>query len=163
MKESLKYFNIWYSTTANESNIYIFRQLIEPILLYGAETWTLTARQQKRLDGTYTNLLRRVQVIDWSEHTTLRQIYGDIPPLSQKVAKRRLSLAGHCYRAAGEVIHPLLLWRPSGPVRYRGLTFPDAIAMDSRMERMDCPAAMGDREVWGCAVESTPAARVAQR
>ena len=40
---------IWHSTLANETKVYIFKTLIEPILLYGAETWTLTTRQQKRL------------------------------------------------------------------------------------------------------------------
>ena len=58
---------IWHSTLANETKVYIFKTLIEPILLYGAETWTLTTRQQKRLDGAYTNMLRRVQNIHWSE------------------------------------------------------------------------------------------------
>ena len=41
---------IWHSTLANETKVYLFKTLIEPILLYGAETWTLTTRQQKRLD-----------------------------------------------------------------------------------------------------------------
>ena len=88
---------IWHSTLANETKVYIIKTLIEPILLYGAETWTLTTRQQKRLDGAYTNMLRRVQNIHWSEHATLEHIYGDIPPLSQKVIKRRLSFDGHCH------------------------------------------------------------------
>ena len=37
--------------------------MIVPILLYGSETGTLKARQQKRLDGTYTRLLMRVKNI----------------------------------------------------------------------------------------------------
>ena len=47
--------------------------LIEPILLYGPEMWTLTSRQQQRLDGTYTNLLPCAQNIHFSEHTTRSQ------------------------------------------------------------------------------------------
>ena len=110
---------IWHSTLANETKVYIFKTLIEPILLYGAEILTLTTRQQKRLDGAYTNMLRRVQNIHCSEHATLEHIYGNIPPLSQKVIKRRLSFAGHCHRATEEMIHHVLLWRPRGHVRYR--------------------------------------------
>ena len=108
---------IWNSTLANETKVYIFKTLIEPILLSGEETCTLTTRQQKRLDGAYTNMLRRVQKIHWSEHATLEHIYGDIPSLSQKGIKRRLSFTGHCHRATEEMIHHVLLWRPRGHVR----------------------------------------------
>ena len=51
---------IWKSDLARDFKIRIFRVLIEPILLYGSETWTLSARQQRRLDGCYTRLLMRV-------------------------------------------------------------------------------------------------------
>jgi hypothetical protein len=148
---------IWHSTLANETKVHIFKTLIEPILIYGAETWTLTKSQLMRLNGAYTNMLRRVQNIHWSEHATLERIYGNTPPLSQKVAKRRLSFAGHCHRATEEVIQPLLLWKPRGPVRYRGLTYPDTIARDTGIEREDLPAAMSDREVWRRVVECVPA------
>ena len=158
----LKLNKIWHSTLANETKVYIFKTLIEPILLYGAETWTLTTRQQKRLDGVYTNMLRRVQNIHWLEHATLEHIYGDIPPLSQKVIKRRLSFAGHCHRATEEMIHHVLLWRPRGQVRYRGLTYPDTIARDACMEKEDLPVAMADREVWRQVVDSIPAPRAAR-
>ena len=153
---------IWHSTLANETKVFIFKTLIEPILLYGAETWTLTTRQQKRLDGAYTNMLRRVQNIHWSEHATLEHICGDIPPLSQKVIKRRLSFAGHCHRATEEMIHHVLLWRPRRHVRYRGLTYPDTIARDACMEKEDLPVAMADRQVWRQVVVSIPAPRAAR-
>jgi len=34
---------------------------IESILLYGSESWTLTKSLSKKLDGSYTRLLRKVQ------------------------------------------------------------------------------------------------------
>ena len=49
---------IWTSDLHKDIKISLFRSVIEPILMYGSETWTLTAKQQKHLDGTYTNLLR---------------------------------------------------------------------------------------------------------
>ena len=58
---------IWTSDLHNDIKISLFRSVIEPILMYGSETWTLTAKQQKHLDGTYTNLLRRVQNIHWTQ------------------------------------------------------------------------------------------------
>ena len=103
---------IWHSNLVNEQKIYLFNVLIEPILLYGSETWTLTTHQQQRLDGTYTNLLRRAQNIHWSEHATREHIYDNLPPLSQTLAKRRLQFAGHCQRAMGKIVQSLLLWKP---------------------------------------------------
>ena len=140
---------IWRSNLDNNLKVRLFRAAVEPILLYGAETWTLTLKQQQRLDGTYTNLLRRVQNIHWSSHATLREIYRELPPISARLAKRRLLFAGHCCRAEGEAVSRLLLWSPSHlPVRSRRLTFPKVISRDAGLDVEDLRAAMCDREVW---------------
>ena len=133
--------------------------LIEPILLYASETWTLTRRQQQRLYGTYTNLLRRAQIIHWSEPAARERIYGNLPPLSQKLAYRRLQFAGHYQRATGEIVQSLLLWKPSGPVHSRRLTLPDMIARDSGINRSDLGKAMEDRVVWSTVVAYVPTSR----
>ena len=133
---------IWRSNLDNKAKLELFQSLIEPILLYGAETWTLTARLHKRLDGTYTNLLRRAQNIHWKEHATLERIYGSLTPISQRLRQKRLQFAGHCRRAENELISSLLLWRPMGTIRSRKLTFPEVIAHDSGLERCDLETAM---------------------
>ena len=69
--------NIWNSNLARKTKIQVFRVLIEPILHYRSETWTLSAKQQHRLDGCYTRLLRRVLNLTWRNHPTLEMIYGD--------------------------------------------------------------------------------------
>ena len=133
--------------------------LIEPILLYRSETWTLITCQQQWLAGTYTNLLWRAQNIHWSEHVTHERICCNLPPLSQKLAKQRLQFAGHCQRAMGEIIQSLLLWKPSGPVHSRRATFSDVIARDSGIDRSDLGNTMADREVWST-VACIPTSRV---
>ena len=95
---------IWQSNLPNALKVQTFRTLIEPVLLYGSETWTLTARIERRFDGCYTNLLRRVKNISWREHATLERIYGGLPPISLKLKQKRLQFACHCHRATGEVI-----------------------------------------------------------
>ena len=60
------------------------------------------------------------------------------------------------------MIHHVLLWRPRGHVRYRGLTYPDTIARDACMEKEDLPVAMADCEVWRQVVDSIPAPRAAR-
>ena len=57
-----KLHTIW-SSSILDSNIKvkIFQTVIEPILLYGSEAWSLTKQMEKQLDGTYTRLLCRVK------------------------------------------------------------------------------------------------------
>ena len=80
------------------------------------------------MDGCYTNLLWRVQNISWRKHFTLSQIYGDFQPLSVTLAKRRAQFAGHAFRAKGEIMSDILLWKVSTG---RKLTFPDTISRDT--------------------------------
>ena len=47
-----KLYHIWTSNLSNKIEINIFKTIIEPILLYGSETWTLSSKQHKRLGGT---------------------------------------------------------------------------------------------------------------
>ena len=77
--------------------------LIEPILLYGSETWTLSSKLQKRVDGTYTRLLMRIKNISWKRHPTKQQIYNDLPQVSQTINRRQVQFTGNCFRASKEM------------------------------------------------------------
>jgi hypothetical protein len=133
----------------------IFKTIIEPILLYGSETWTLTAKQQKRVDSTYTRLLMRVKNISWKRHPTKQQIYNKLPPVSQIIRRRRVQFAGHCFRASNEMASKFVLWKPKSIGR-KGckLTYPDVIASDTGIDLNDLGKAMGDRNVWSSLVKS---------
>ena len=104
---------IWISNLPKYLKLDLFHSTVEPILMYGSETWTLNARLHKRLDGCYTNHLRPVQNLSWKKHSTLQQIYGNLSRLSDRLIERRTRFAGHCYPASGEVISDLLLWKAS--------------------------------------------------
>ena len=49
---------IWTSTLSKRIKIRLFIATVESVLLYGAETWTITQTMKKQLDGCYTRLLR---------------------------------------------------------------------------------------------------------
>ena len=147
---------IWCSNINNNIKVQLFTSLIEPILTYGAETWTLTTKLQKRMDGTYTNLLRRAQNIHWSEHATKQRIYGKLEPISKRLCKKRLPFAGHCHRATNEVISSLLLWRPTGIVHSHKLTYVDSITRDTGIPLAELGTAMTNREVWKNVVQCIP-------
>ena len=41
---------------------------------------------EKRLDGVYTRLLIRAQKLSWKDDHTLADIYGNITPISRRLA-----------------------------------------------------------------------------
>ena len=110
-----------------------------------------------RLDGTYTNLLRRVQNIHWTEHATLEKIYGSLPRVSHVLRSKRLQFAGHCFRATDEVISSVVLWKPGFTTISKKMTYPGRIARDTGLEVDDLGTAMGDREAWRAVVSAVSA------
>ena len=146
---------MWTSKLTPRIKIKLFRATVEPILLYGSETWTLPVRLEKRLDGCYTRLLMRVKNLSWKKHPTRKQIYGNLTPASSLVRQRRTQFAGHCQRANNEIISSLILWKPHAEGRKsRKLTFPDVISRDTGIASDDLKTAMEDREVWKSFVQS---------
>ena len=84
---------IWRSNLPNQLKLGIFKTVIETILMYGSETWRLSARIQKRVGRCYTSLLRRFHNISWRNHPTLQQIYGDLPRLSSRLIQHQAQFA----------------------------------------------------------------------
>ena len=154
---------IWSSNLSRDFKLRIFKATVEPILLYGSETWTLSRKLGRRLDGTYTRLLMRAQNLSWKRHPTKSQIYEKLPPVSSLVKARRVQVAGHCCRAENEVISILLLWKPaSDKIRGRTLSYPDVISRDVDIKQQDLRNAMMDREVWRNIVNSIVSTTVEQ-
>merc|ERR1712048_1553818 len=123
---------LWSSSLDRNFKLKIFKTAIEPILLYGSETWTLSKKLERRLDGTYTRLLMRAQNLSWKRHPSISDIYGNLSRVSALVQSRRVQFTGHCYRAKNEVISSLLLWKSSSDhARGRKLSFPDVISRDT--------------------------------
>ena len=154
-------YKIWTSQLPRRIKIEIFRATIEPILLYGSETWTLSRKLEKRLDGTYTRLLMRAQNISWGRHASVSDIYGNLLHVSALVRSRRVQFAGHCFRAKSETISSLLLWKSSSDkARGRKLSFPEVISRDTSIRTEDLGTAMLDKDVWRGIVGSMTATTV---
>ena len=94
---------IWKSKLQRSIKIKLFISIVESVLLYGCETWTITKKLEKQLDGMYTRMLRMVIDISWLSYTTNIDLYNGLPKLTQKIAVRRLQLAGHCVRHPEEL------------------------------------------------------------
>ena len=105
-----------------------------------------------------TRILRKVFNVNWSERITNEKLYGKLPRLSDKIAARRLRLAGHCQRHPELGAHRLILWEPTHGQRRRGrprTTFVDQLKRDTGTTTTgELAAMMKDRKIWRKAVDS---------
>ena len=143
---------IWDSRLPKDLKTRFFQATVESILLYGCESWSLTAQLQKSLDGTYTRMLRRVHGIRWESHTTNAELYGSVPRVSSKIASRRMQLAGHCYRHPELCASNLVLWQPGHGKRDRGRPKQDYVTTlktdTGVVSTSELGALMSDRDAW---------------
>ena len=144
--------SIWTSNMKTELKKKFFISTVESILLYGCEAWSLTAAEEKSLNGTYTRMLRKATNVHWSSHTTNETLYGKLPALSNKIAARRLRLAGHCFRHPELSAQKLVLWEPTHGHRGRGrpkTNYVDTLRRDTGAgDSAELATLMADRKVW---------------
>ena len=56
------------------SKIKCFRPIIENVIIYGSEMWTLTKRLDIKLDGTYIRMLKCALDITCKSHLTINTL-----------------------------------------------------------------------------------------
>ena len=143
---------IWRSSLKRKLKIRFFRACVESVLLYGSETWTITAKMKANINGTYTRLLRRALNVSWKDHMTNAELYGKIPLLSNTIKRRRLRFAGHCIRAENQPAANLLFWTPTEGKAKRGAptkTFCTMLQEDTGLkDNREIRTVMKDRKNW---------------
>ena len=143
---------IWKSSLPRQLKVKLFQATVESVLLYGCETWTITKKIGKAMDGCYTRMLRSALNVSWKSHTTNKELYGDIPHITTKITVRRLSFAGHCKRAEGRsIVSKLVTWQPTQGRRNKGrpkLTYVDLLQEDTGYEVSEIENSMQDRRFW---------------
>ncbi len=128
---------VWKSNIPRKLKINFFQASVESILLYGSETWTVTARLKERIDGCYTKLLRKAINVRWQDHPTNDDVYQNLPKLSETIRRRRMNFAGHCARALDQPASTLLFWTPQKGTTSRGRptkSYPDNIKEDTCLD-----------------------------
>ena len=142
---------IWKSDLTDKMKRSFFQAAVVSILLYGCTTWTQTKRLEKKLDGSYTRMLRAMLNKSWRQHPTKHQLYGHLPPITKTIKVRRTSYAGHCWRSRHELISDALLWTPTYGRAKAGRparTHIQQLCEDTGCSPEDLPEAMNDREKW---------------
>ena len=87
----------------------LFQAVVETVLLYNAETWTLTDAHERLLNATHTRMLRaafRAHHLGSTTNAALYQLAGLQPP-SEVLRRRRTKMAGHVLRARTYCPEPL--------------------------------------------------------
>ena len=121
------------------------------ILLYGCNTWTITKRMEKKLDGNYTRMVQAILNKSWRQQPTKKQLYGHLPPITKTKIIRRTKYAGHCRRSRDELISYILLWTPSHRRAQAGRparTYIQQHCANTRCDPEDIPEAMDDKDGW---------------
>ena len=74
---------IWKSNIPDEMKREFFRAIVESVLMYGSNTWTLTKRLESKRDGTYTRMLAGCPQYNPGRNTQLRPcLHGHLPPIT---------------------------------------------------------------------------------
>ena len=63
---------VWKSDLTDKMKRSFFQAVVVSIVLYGCNTWTLTKRMEKQLDGNYAKMLRAniEQILETAPHKT---------------------------------------------------------------------------------------------
>ena len=89
---------------SNKTKIRLYKTIIQPVLLYGSETWVMSKRNEKRLIVFENKILRKIfgpvqegEIWRIRKNQELRVLYTD-PDIVAIVKARRLSWIGHVLR-----------------------------------------------------------------
>ena len=107
---------VWRVLFCRLTKLEIFRTTVEPILIYGCDSWPPTQSVQNALDRTYSRMLQKNQNVSWRHHMTNQELCGSLPRINTIVRQWRLRQAGHVMRH-DEAANKDLLWKPGGPRR----------------------------------------------
>ena len=84
---------VWTSKLLPVTTIRPFRVTVESVLLYGSETWTVTKKLEKSVNGCYTRMLGTAVHVHWRQHMNNQELYRSLPRVSETICARRLRLA----------------------------------------------------------------------
>ena len=108
--------NVWRTKIRLQTKLKIYNAVVISTLLYGAETWSTTRKQEQRLDAFDSRCLRMILKIKWWHRKrnsdireTTQQLY-----VSTIMKKQRLRWYGHMLRMKdGRLPRLLYHWDPT--------------------------------------------------
>ncbi|EYC14231.1 hypothetical protein Y032_0041g416 [Ancylostoma ceylanicum] len=115
---------LWATTSiSNNIKIRLYLSIVVPTAIYASETWKMSARAIKKINGFHLGCLRRIMKIRYVDHVNNEEVLRRSNTTSRNVtiAQRRLRLAGHILRMPQQRIpHGAMSWIPPTGKRPRG-------------------------------------------
>ena len=68
----------------------------------------MTKSLENKLNGAYTHMLRAALNFHWSQRVINKELYNDLPKITQTICYRRLKFSGHIWRHNEGIAHKLL-------------------------------------------------------
>ena len=124
----------------------VYQAYVLSTLLYGSESWTTYARQERRFNGFHLRCLRRLLHIRWQDRVTNTEVLEGAGSLSKPslLIQRRLRWLGHAHRMEPDRLpREILYGELREGVRRVGrplLRYKDVIKRDLRSPLMDTSA-----------------------
>ena len=121
----------------------VYNACIISTLLYGSETWTTYARQEKRLNSFHMRCLRRILGISWQDKIPNTEVLAKagLPSMFTLLRQRRLRWLGHVRRMEdGRIPKDILYGQLAAGKRRTGrpqLRYSDACKRDMKALNID--------------------------
>jgi hypothetical protein len=121
----------------------IYKTIILPVVLYGCETWSLTAREEHKLRVFENRVLRRIfgpqrdgETGGWRKlHNEELHNFYPSPSIIRIIKSRRTRWAGHVARMAMKrIVYGTLVRKPEGK---RPLGIPRRRWVDNKMDLLE--------------------------
>ena len=139
----------------------VYNACIISTLLYGSESWTTYARQEKRLNSFHLRCLRRILGITWQDKITNTEVLAKagLPSMFTLLRQRRLRWLGHVRRMEdGRIPKDILYGQLATGKRRTGrpqLRYSDACKRDMKaldINPSDWEDLAADRPKWRAAL-----------
>ncbi len=88
---------VWSSPKLSvKTNMAVYNACVISTLLYGSETWTMYAGQERRLNSFHLRSIRRILVISWQDKVTNADVLSraGLPTMYTLLRQRRLPYGG---------------------------------------------------------------------
>jgi len=89
--------NIWHSSISLATKLWLYRVIVLPVILCGAETWSPTRQLLRNIDAFEKCCLHRILRISWTDCISNEEVHRctDQPPLTHIIRTTRLKFCGH--------------------------------------------------------------------
>ena len=142
---------------SDHTKVNVYKACVISTLLYGSESWTMRAHQEKRLNVFHMRCLRRILGITWQDKVTNKVVLekAGIPSLYTLLKQRRMRWLGHVTRMKDGRIPKDLLYgelatgkRPTGrpQLRFKDVCKRDLQALGINTDSWEVTAT--DRDAW---------------